>query len=118
MFQRFTNPTVLYTRRIQSSLDEARMAALEHESAAEHHQALANMYRDRVRRLQGELAELNGENLPVPKTVTPIDEQAAASAAQVRLIAPRSGNQVTGNGGKRDEGGVSGGGFVPQGAAG
>lgn len=38
---------------IEDQLTEARRAALEHEAAAEHHDALATMYRDRVRRLEG-----------------------------------------------------------------
>ncbi|WP_313295711.1 hypothetical protein [Diaphorobacter sp.] len=87
MFQRFLNPTVIYLRRIQQGLDEARIAALEHESAAEHHAALAHMYRDRVRRLQAEMRAVTegGEstgNLPS----VPMD---ASAAAQVHRIAPR-----------------------------
>ena len=61
MFQRLMNPTVVYMRRIQSGLEEARMAALEHESAAEHHAALATMYRERVRRLQAEMSSVSEE---------------------------------------------------------
>ncbi len=110
MFQRFVNPTVIYMRRIQRGLDEARMAALEHESAAEHHQALANMYRDRVRRLQAELAAVSSESAPAAKTESEQDEQ---SATQVRLISPRGGSIS-----KRDEAAASGNGFMPQGATG
>lgn len=33
--------------------EDAERAALEHEGAAEHHQALAQMYRARITRLQG-----------------------------------------------------------------
>jgi hypothetical protein len=38
---------------IENQLYEAEIAALEHEAAAEHHAALAQMYRDRVTRLNG-----------------------------------------------------------------
>lgn len=55
MLKRFFDPGTIYARRIQHSLDEARMAALEHENAAEHHAALAKMYRHRVARLEAEL---------------------------------------------------------------
>ncbi len=55
MFKRFFDPATIYARRAQRSMDEARMAALEHESAAEHHAALARMYRERVARLQLEV---------------------------------------------------------------
>lgn len=55
MLKRFFDPATIYMRRAQRCMDEARMAALEHENAAEHHSALAQMYRDRVARLQAEL---------------------------------------------------------------
>lgn len=38
---------------IEDQLHEARIQALEHEAAAEHHAALAKMYRDRIERLEG-----------------------------------------------------------------
>ena len=120
MFQRFMNPTIVYMRRIQSGLEEARMAALEHESAAEHHAALATMYRDRVRRLQAEMAAVNDEltgrvGTPAKSDVTPLTENAAdpeSAAAQVHRISPR--------GSKRDEAlpGSTPQGLLPQGAAG
>lgn len=56
MLQRFFNPSTIYARRAQRCLDDARMAALEHECAAEHHLALARMYRERVARLEKELS--------------------------------------------------------------
>ncbi|MBS0293511.1 MAG: hypothetical protein JSS01_13455 [Proteobacteria bacterium] len=56
MFKRFFDPATIYARRARSCLDEARMAALEHENAAEHHMALAKMYRHRAARLEAELA--------------------------------------------------------------
>lgn len=56
MLNRFFDPATIYARRAQVCLDEARMAALEHENAAEHHMALAKMYRHRVARLEAELA--------------------------------------------------------------
>ncbi len=56
MFKRLFNPQAIYTKRAQRCLDDARMAALEHETAAEHHAALARMYRERVVRLGRELS--------------------------------------------------------------
>ena len=55
MLMRFFDPASVYARRAQR-LDDARMAALEHENAAEHHMALAKMYRHRAARLEAELA--------------------------------------------------------------
>lgn len=56
MLKRFFNPQATYTRRAQRCMEDARMAALEHEAAAEHHGALARMYRERVVRLERELS--------------------------------------------------------------
>jgi hypothetical protein len=38
-------------RRAAQLLEDARMAVIEHEAAAEHHGALARMYRQRAERL-------------------------------------------------------------------
>ncbi len=114
MFQRFLNPTVVYMRRIQHGLEEARMAALEHESAAEHHAALSRMYRERVRRLQAEmetvtkeLATRNGVNFESPAAAA--ESQDDSAAAQVHRITPR-GNKRDDSSGHQ--------GLLPQGAAG
>lgn len=113
MFQRFMNPTLIYTRRIQQGLEEARMAALEHESAAEHHAALAHMYRERVHRLQMEMSAVTSEAAPqgAKAEATPGGDEGVESsaAAQVHRITPR--------GAKRDDG-AAGPGLMPQGIAG
>ena len=44
-----------YLRRAAALLEEAQMARIEHQAAAEHHSALARMYAERVRRLESEL---------------------------------------------------------------
>jgi len=112
MFQRFMNPTVIYMRRIQQGLEEARMAALEHESAAEHHAALANMYRERVRRLQAEMRAVTSEATsqaaqPEAASEPEVDAAAeAAAAAQVHRITPRST--------KREDGPAGPSGLIPQ----
>lgn len=48
------SPTA-YLKRASALLEEAQMARIEHQAAAEHHSALARMYAERVRRLEGEL---------------------------------------------------------------
>lgn len=45
-----------YIRRARTYLQEARMAMLEHSIAAEHYQASAQMYAERARRLEEEIA--------------------------------------------------------------
>ncbi len=72
MFKRFFDPATIYARRAQRCMDEARMAALEHESAAEHHAALASMYRQRVARLQLELSPEPLDTRPVMEPSTQI----------------------------------------------
>lgn len=44
-----------YLRRAAALLEEAQMARIEHQAAAEHHGALARMYAERVMRLENEL---------------------------------------------------------------
>jgi len=49
-----SNPTA-YLKRAATLLEEAHMARIEHQAAAEHHAALARMYAERVRRLESEV---------------------------------------------------------------
>ena len=44
-----------YLKRASALLEEAQMARIEHQAAAEHHRALARMYAERVWRLESEL---------------------------------------------------------------
>lgn len=45
-----------YIRRARAYLQEARMSVLEHSMAAEHYKASADMYAERARRLEEEIA--------------------------------------------------------------
>ncbi len=97
MFKRFLDPATIYARRAQRCMDEARMAALEHESAAEHHAALARMYRERVARLQIELAPQPQEARPVlePATqvprITPLKKREEIAMPKGPLVAQGMG---------------------------
>lgn len=44
-----------HLRRIMTLLEEANLARIEHQAAAEHHGALARMYAERVKRLEREV---------------------------------------------------------------
>lgn len=57
-FQLFQPGSSLHLKRAAALLQEAQMARLEHQAAAEHHAALAKMYAERVRRLTGEVYPL------------------------------------------------------------
>ena len=56
MLKSLFDPSTLYQRRARRCLESARLAALEHETAAEFHAALGKMYRDRAARLERELS--------------------------------------------------------------
>lgn len=47
--------TERYEKQLRGYLETARLSALEHEVAAEHHAALGRMYRERAERLELEL---------------------------------------------------------------
>jgi hypothetical protein len=55
-----------YLRRAAALLEEAQLARIEHQAAAEHHAALARMYAERVVRLEAELfrSSRSAEHLP------------------------------------------------------
>ena len=56
MFNLFSGPKQ-HIRRAVVLLEEAHMARLEHQAAAEHHSALAKMYAERARRLEREIQQ-------------------------------------------------------------
>jgi hypothetical protein len=55
MFSFFQFNRNSHLRRAMALLDEAHMARLEHQAAAEHHAALARMYAERAKRLEREI---------------------------------------------------------------
>jgi hypothetical protein len=56
MFNLFSGPKQ-HIRRAVILLEEAHMARLEHQAAAEHHSALARMYAERAKRLEREIQQ-------------------------------------------------------------
>lgn len=73
-----------YIRRARAYLQEARMAVLEHTVAAEHYQASAQMYAERARRLEEEIAHWEArKNGSV--VVDPLQEITNKFAAPSRL---------------------------------
>lgn len=67
MFEFFNLSYSAYARRVQTMLREARFAQLEHEAAAEHHDALARMYAERVERLEAACNEAaHPDKMPLP----------------------------------------------------
>ncbi|MEJ8811265.1 hypothetical protein WKW77_09320 [Variovorax ureilyticus] len=60
-----------HLRRIMTLLEEANLARIEHQAAAEHHGALARMYAERAKRLEREVYGTShvplGEGAGTPK---------------------------------------------------
>jgi len=55
MFSFFQPTRNGHLRRVMTLLEEANLARIEHQAAAEHHAALARMYAERAKRLEREL---------------------------------------------------------------
>jgi phosphoribosylaminoimidazole (AIR) synthetase len=85
MLKSLFNPLSIYQRRAQRCLDSARLAALEHETAAEFHAALGKMYRERAARLERELT-------PSPAAPSVIlDTSTNSRVSALRRNDPRAG---------------------------
>lgn len=76
-----------HIRRARAYLEEARMSMLEHSIAAEHYQAMAEMYAQRVGRLEQEIAawESGAETALAQKPPA----RAAASAMEHHVPSPQ-----------------------------
>ena len=75
-----------YIRRSRVYLQEARMAMLEHSIAAEHYRASADMYAERARRLEEEIAQWEaGKGMPAETHAVPA---AAAELGAGRFTGP------------------------------
>lgn len=54
-FHLFEKHSEIYLRKSREYLEEANLARVEHQAAAEHHAALAKMYTDRISRIENEI---------------------------------------------------------------
>jgi hypothetical protein len=54
-FHFFEKHSEIYLRKSREYLEEANLARVEHQAAAEHHAALAKMYTERISRIEGEI---------------------------------------------------------------
>lgn len=54
-FRFFSTRTEAHVRRSLEYLEEANLAWVEHQAAAEHHAALAKMYAERIQRIEEEM---------------------------------------------------------------
>lgn len=66
-FKLFESRHDVHIRRSREYLEEACIARVEHQAAAEHHMALARMYAERIARLEAEIYAANQPRAtPVP----------------------------------------------------
>lgn len=64
-FRLFSTRTETHVRRSLEYLEEANLAWVEHQAAAEHHTALARMYAERITRIEEEIKN----NTQLPRSV-------------------------------------------------
>jgi hypothetical protein len=57
-FHLFENNSQAYLRKSREYLEEAHLARVEHQAAAEHHAALARMYTERIARIEAEISHV------------------------------------------------------------
>lgn len=71
-FRLFEQHTAAHVRKSMEYLEEANLAWVEHQAAAEHHAALAKMYAERIARIE---AEIKSAQLPISMlTRQPMEE--------------------------------------------
>ncbi len=90
MFDFFNLGSRAYERRAEAMLREARFAQLEHAAAAEHHDALARMYAERVLRLEGARRDAQRRTLlaTIPEESLLKEELQRADRAPLRVLNP------------------------------
>ncbi|HSV61462.1 MAG TPA: hypothetical protein VLJ19_21440 [Variovorax sp.] len=90
-----------HIRRAMALLEEAHMARLEHQAAAEHHAALARMYSDRAKRLEREIygpshaSHSAHQSLPDTGATAPAPKVAHDKPALYALDAARQESKIS-----------------------
>ena len=70
-----------HIRKSRELLEEAHVARVEHQAAAEHHNALAEMYASRIARIQAEMGPAFG----VQAALAPPTDEGAGEAVRPKL---------------------------------
>ena len=66
-FHLFENNSEAYLRKSREYLEEANLARVEHQAAAEHHAALAKMYTERIARIEAEISHVLQPHSRMPR---------------------------------------------------
>ena len=78
-FHLFEKHSEIYLRKSREYLEEANLARVEHQAAAEHHAALAKMYTERISRIEGEI-----DHALRPRSFTALREPVAEEAERAK----------------------------------
>ena len=88
MFKLFQSRADVHLKRVSALLREAQLARAEHQAAAEHHDALARMYSQRIVRLQAQFSEASSQAQGDPAKANeqvPVEAEPPVIAAQPLL---------------------------------
>jgi hypothetical protein len=89
-FDLFRTRADAHIRRAQEYLQQANMARIEHQTAADHHAALAKMYSQRVVWLERELLEAMTGSMPPLRSPAPKPVEAVRRVPESILALARS----------------------------
>lgn len=92
-FDLFRTRADAHIRRAEEYLQQANMARIEHQTAAEHHAALATMYAQRVVWLETELSEAMAGSMPSLRTSSPKPVETLKRVPESILALARSQRQ-------------------------
>ena len=90
-FYLFERQAEAHIRRSREYLEEANVRRVEHQAAAEHHNALAEMYASRLARIQAEMGPVPQQYQREPKVpAAKVAERAGIELLLCRLVAVKS----------------------------
>ncbi|NMM77494.1 hypothetical protein B2J86_08550 [Acidovorax sp. SRB_14] len=88
-FRFFEHRRDTHLRRSREYLEEANVARVEHQAAAEHHAALAKMYAQRIVRIEEEiLSALHSPSMVVPASADALSEDGNRGKGESVLAYP------------------------------
>lgn len=82
-FHLFEKNSEACLRKSREYLEEANLARVEHQAAAEHHAALAKMYVERIARIEAEINHALQPRAPMPREAAPEESERARSESVV-----------------------------------
>jgi adenylosuccinate lyase len=82
-FHLFEKNSEAYLRKSREYLEEANLARVEHQAAAEHHAALAKMYAERIARIEAEINHALQPRVSMPREAAPEESERSKSESVV-----------------------------------